>query len=206
MHLPTCTKHAGPSTTGDTSPLSSKRKSCNRSTSPYFGTALTTGIPSGSGARRESRSRHFKSSPDSCHGSAISFDWGSAFTERAFVALKACKQFEKLGVRHICRNKCYFRAYEPFRKWHALRLKVAATGSSTRVLAGWSVQMDGGQEARLPWRIKYVSPDVSFSSADVNRNAVDVLLRFPSGSGVPSENGQYLYVHSVACVPAVGIA
>ena len=162
MHL--SPKPFAPSMRGATAPLGSKRKSSNRSTSPYFGSALAPGTSPGTDARRESRSHHFKSSPDSCHGSAVSFDWGSAFTGRAFVALKACEHFERFGVRHICRNKCYFRAYEPFRKWHALRLKVAAAGSSTRVLAGWCVQMDGGQEAHLPWRTKYVSPDVSFWS------------------------------------------
>lgn len=162
MQLPP--KPSAPSTTGVTAPLRSKRKSCNKSTSRYFGPAAAPGISSGTGAGRESRSPHFKSSPDSCHGSAISFDWGSAFTERAFVAFKTCEHFELSGVRHICRNKCYFRAYEPFRKWHALRLKVAAAGSSTRVLAGWCVQMDGGPEAHLPWRTKYVSPDVSLCS------------------------------------------
>lgn len=161
MHMPT--KPSAHSATGVTAPLRNKRKSCNRSTSPYFGASLAPGNISSRGERRESRSRHFKSSPDSCHGSAISFDWGSAFTDRAFVALKACELFEQFGVRHICRSKCYFRAYEPFRKWHALRLKVAEAGSSTRVLAGWCVQMDGGQEAHLPWRIKYVSPNVSLT-------------------------------------------
>ncbi|CAM9608960.1 unnamed protein product, partial [Pylaiella littoralis] len=43
---------------------------------------------------------------------------------------------------------------------------VAKAGSSTRVLAGWSVQMDIGQRAGHSWRIKYVSPDGSvFPSA-----------------------------------------
>lgn len=127
----------------------------------------------------ESRSEYFRSSPDSCAGSAISFDWGCAFTEQAFLALKACERFEQYGVRHICQNLCYLRAYEPFRKWHALRSAVAQTGSSTSVLAGWSVQMDKGQRAKGSWRIKYVSPDVSTAVSATWMRAVRCVCGFP---------------------------
>ncbi|CAN0536438.1 unnamed protein product, partial [Ectocarpus sp. 12 AP-2014] len=57
------------------------------------------------------------------------------------------EHFEHTGVRHVCKNRCYFRAYEPVRKWHALRLAVARLGASTGVLTGWCVQMDRGQAA-----------------------------------------------------------
>lgn len=131
-----------------------------RTSSRYFlHTARTP--PSRRLSSSELRSEYFTSSPDSCAGSAISFDWGSAFTEQAFLALKACDRFEQYGVRHICQDLCYLRAYEPFRRWHALRSAVAKAGSSTSVLTGWSVQMDIEQREERSWRIKYVSPDVS---------------------------------------------
>lgn len=58
------------------------------------------------------RSGYFASSPDSCAGSAASFDWGSAFTERAVTAFRSCPKFEIDGVRHLCKRLCYLRAYE----------------------------------------------------------------------------------------------
>lgn len=140
--------------------LTGRRESGRRTSSRHFVDAART-PPRQRLSGSEPRSEYFKSSPDSCAGSAISFDWGSAFTEQAFLALKACEHFEQHGVRHICQKLCYLRAYEPFRKWHALRSAVVKAGSSTRVLAGWSVQMDIGQRAGHSWRIKYVSPDVS---------------------------------------------
>lgn len=51
---------------------------------------------------------------DSCASSAWSFDWGSAFTERAVDAFRACPKFAPLGVRHLCERRCYLRAYEVF--------------------------------------------------------------------------------------------
>lgn len=59
-----------------------------------------------------SRSRYFVSSPDSSAGSAASFDWGSAFTQSAVDAFRACPEFKHSGVRHLCRQLCYLRAYE----------------------------------------------------------------------------------------------
>lgn len=117
-------------------------------------------LPNVSDVQRAWRSDYFVSSPDSSSGSASTFDWGSAFTERAFRAFKACELYESLGVRHICAKLCYLRAYEPARKWHALRSAVARAGASTRVLSGWSVRMDGGPETGHSWRIHYISPDV----------------------------------------------
>lgn len=161
----------GEATQGVTPHGGKRRASCN--SSRYFDATPAWRISPGGGWLREARSEYFSSSADSCAGSAKSFDWGSAFTPEAFVALKACDQFEEFGVRHLCRNKCYFRAYEPFRKWHALRLKVAEAGSSTRVLTGWSVQMDRGQRAEQPcWRIKYVSPDVSTHKTDAGQRCL----------------------------------
>ncbi|CAM9459280.1 unnamed protein product, partial [Hapterophycus canaliculatus] len=123
-------------------------------------------LPKALGVQGAWRSDYFVSSPDSSSGSASTFDWGSAFTERAFRAFKACELFESFGVRHICTELCYLRAYEPARKWHALRIAVARAGASTKVLSGWSVRMDGGAEAGHSWRIDYVSPDGSvFPSA-----------------------------------------
>lgn len=58
------------------------------------------------------RSFNFASSRDSCADSARSFDWGSAFTERAVDAFRACPKFPPLGVRHLCERRCYWRAYE----------------------------------------------------------------------------------------------
>ncbi len=141
-------------------PGSKKSGSCT--SSRYFDEAPAGRLERGGVmVTREARSEYFASSADSCAGSADSFDWGSAFTLEAFVALKACERFKESGVRHLCRDKCYYYAYEPFRKWHALRLKVAEAGSSTKILDGWSVQADRGQRAKQPsWRIKYVSPDV----------------------------------------------
>lgn len=69
-------------------------------------------IPRGCAARVRRRSVYFASSPDSCAGSAASFDWGSAFTERAVNAFRACPKFEFSGVRHLCERLCYLRAYE----------------------------------------------------------------------------------------------
>lgn len=99
------------------------------------------------------------SSPDSPAGSAVSFDWGSAFTQSAVDAFRACPEFEYSGVRHLCRRLCYLRAYEPGRKWHALRSAVAKAGLPTRVLRNWTVRIDGGQDPKHPWRISYISPN-----------------------------------------------
>lgn len=149
-----------------------KRAPCPRVSSRHFDTeskaaseASAEQLPKAlKGFKGERRSEYFTSTPDSCAGSASSFDWGSAFTEKAFFALKSCEHFEHTGVRHVCKKRCYFRAYEPVRKWHALRLAVARVGASTGVLTGWCVQMDGGQAAEDSWRIRYVAPDVGISA------------------------------------------
>ncbi|CAN0001000.1 unnamed protein product [Ectocarpus sp. 12 AP-2014] len=146
-----------------------QRAPCPRVSSRHFDTeskaaseASADQLPKAlKGLKGERRSEYFTSTPDSCAGSASSFDWGSAFTEKAFFALKSCEHFEHTGVRHMCKNRCYFRAYEPVRKWHALRLAVARLGASTGVLTGWCVQMDRGQAAEDSWRIRYVAPDGS---------------------------------------------
>ncbi|CAM9151368.1 unnamed protein product, partial [Scytosiphon promiscuus] len=164
---PACT--AAPAASG-TRRASGKRVSsrhfCTRSNAAHGASGYAAQPPKASGVQGEWRSDYFISSPDSSSGSASSFDWGSAFTERAFRAFKACELFEDSGVRHVCAKLCYLRAYEPARKWHALRLAVARAGASTRVLNGWCVRMDGGPEMGHSWRITYVSPDGSvFPSA-----------------------------------------
>lgn len=149
-----------------------KRASCRRVSSRHFDTGSKAASEASAdqlqkalkGLKGERRSEYFTSTPDSCAGSASSFDWGSAFTEKAFFALKSCEHFEHTGVRHVCKRLCYLRAYEPVRKWHALRLAVARVGASTGVLTGWCVQMDGGQAAEDSWRIRYVAPDVGISA------------------------------------------
>ncbi|CAM9199806.1 unnamed protein product [Ectocarpus fasciculatus] len=150
--------------------VATRRKRCHRRTSsPHFDTESKTASEASAeqlpkalkGSKGERRSEYFTSTPDSCAGSASSFDWGSAFTEKAFFALKSCEHFEHTGVRHVCKKLCYLRAYEPVRKWHALRLAVARLGASTGVLTGWCVQMDGGQAGEDSWRIRYVAPDGS---------------------------------------------
>lgn len=58
------------------------------------------------------RSNYFESSPDSCLGSAVSFDWGSAYTQSAVDYFRECPKFRSHGVRHLCERLCYLRAYE----------------------------------------------------------------------------------------------
>eukprot|EP00904_Undaria_pinnatifida_P013320 jgi/Undpi1/9118/HiC_scaffold_26.g11576.m1 len=149
------------------SPPSRSKTFCKRGRSSlHFSEAAIPAAPPRHGSGIDWRSRYFKSSLDSCSGSAATFDWGSAFTERAVNAFRACPEFESSGVRHLCERLCYLRAYEPSRKWHALRASVTRAGAPTTVLIGWSVRMDGGQAPKDPWRISYVSPNGSvFPSA-----------------------------------------
>lgn len=80
-------------------------------TSPHFAHVIVA-PPRNSTPAGVNRSKYFVSSPDSPAGSAVSFDWGSAFTQSAVDAFRACPEFEYSGVRHLCRRLCYLRAYE----------------------------------------------------------------------------------------------
>ncbi|CAM9635503.1 unnamed protein product [Ascophyllum nodosum] len=137
----------------------SRERSLRPTRSAYFSPISTSKTsawsPCGS---KKIRSCYFQSSPDSCAGSTVSFDWGSAFTERAVYAFQACPKYSTSGVRHLCERRCYLRAYEPCRKWHALRCALTRAGAPTRILKGWCVRMDGAEGHRHPWRVSYISP------------------------------------------------
>lgn len=90
-----------------------RKRRLRPSTSPHFEVSHST-QEAGQTGNASSRSDYFVSSPDSVAGSAASFDWGSAFTQSAVDAFRACPNFEREGVRHLCRQLCYLRAYEVF--------------------------------------------------------------------------------------------
>ncbi|CAM9151242.1 unnamed protein product [Discosporangium mesarthrocarpum] len=132
--------------------------------SPYFNTPFQQGPARIFSPIGIQRSRFFVTSPDSCLGSALTFDWGSAYTEEAVEAFRACPFFQSHGVRHLCNRLCYLHAYEPCRKWHTLRRAVVDSGGSSRLLDQWAVRIGKGRDPErsgtkaVPWRISYVSP------------------------------------------------
>lgn len=101
-------------TTTTTTPPSRSKAFRKRGVSSlhFSATAIRANPPRHDTAKDCRRSRYFLSSPDSCTGSAATFDWGSAFTQRAVHAFRACPEFEFSGVRHLCERLCYLRAYE----------------------------------------------------------------------------------------------
>lgn len=103
-----------PTTSSSSSPPSRSKAFRKRGVSSlhFSETAIPATPPRHHDSGKDWRSRYFQSSPDSCTGSAASFDWGSAFTERAVNAFRACPEFELSGVRHLCERLCYLRAYE----------------------------------------------------------------------------------------------
>lgn len=108
------TTEAAAFTAGRPSTARASRKRILRLSSRYFPMTRPTEeiTPPRQRSGTRWRSAYFTSSPDSCAGSAVSFDWGSAFTGRAVVAFRACPKFKSSGVRHICERLCYLRAYE----------------------------------------------------------------------------------------------
>lgn len=112
VNTSTTTTTVAPTTT--LLPRRTKKRKCQHSTSSqHFPDRV--GPIKATPSRRAGvkwRSGYFASSPDSCAGSAASFDWGSAFTERAVTAFRSCPKFEIDGVRHLCKRLCYLRAYE----------------------------------------------------------------------------------------------
>lgn len=100
-------------TTTTTSPPSRSKAFRKRGLSSlHFCETAIRASPPRRDTAKDWRSRYFLSSPDSCSGSAATFDWGSAFTQRAVHAFRACPEFEFSGVRHLCERLCYLRAYE----------------------------------------------------------------------------------------------
>ena len=99
-------------TTSSSTPSRSKAFRKRGVSSLHFSDTAISATPPRHDTVKDWRSRYFQASPDSCTGSATTFDWGSAFTERAVNAFRSCPEFEFSGVRHLCERLCYLRAYE----------------------------------------------------------------------------------------------
>lgn len=76
------------------------------------------------------------------------------------------------SVRHLCRHRCYFRAYAPARAWLALREKVQSSLPIQRLLDGWSCILLPSKEHP---RVAFVDP-----SNRIFRNEAAVLQKILS--------------------------
>ena len=83
-----------------------------------------------------------------------------------------CALLAAVGPRHLCECRCYYREYEPSRRLHALRLKLAEHGVPSEAAAGWRAEgrvrpppakrvrrSEGGREAGSAgeWSVVFVS-------------------------------------------------